>query len=206
MKRGLQSGFTLIEVFVALSVFGVLSLLAYMSLGQTLANADMLNARMDRLQSIQRTVSYLSSELLQTVPRPVRVDLGDTPVPALQSSFGTDFALQLTHGGWPNSIGVPRSTLQRTAYRIEDDELIRYHWNVLDRTVNSTPITTVMLEEVESLTFRFLQQTDEWTEQWPPLSAQGAQGTQSGNLPRAVEIVLTLADEGEISRVVEVSP
>ncbi|NNC57688.1 MAG: type II secretion system minor pseudopilin GspJ [Woeseiaceae bacterium] len=206
MKRGLQSGFTLIEVFVALSVFGVLSLLAYMSLGQTLANADMLNARMDRLQSIQRTVSYLSSELLQTVPRPVRVDLGDTPVPALQSSFGTDFALQLTHGGWPNSIGVPRSTLQRTAYRIEDDELIRYHWNVLDRTVNSTPITTVMLEEVESLTFRFLQQTDEWTEQWPPLSAQGAQGTQSGNLPRAVEIVLTLADEGEISRVIEVSP
>lgn len=206
MKRGLQSGFTLIEVFVALSVFGVLSLLAYMSLGQTLANADMLNARMDRLQSIQRTVSYLSSELLQTVPRPVRVDLGDAPVPALQSSFGTDFALQLTHGGWPNSIGVPRSTLQRTAYRIEDDELIRYHWNVLDRTVNSTPITTVMLEEVESLTFRFLQQTDEWTEQWPPLSAQGAQGTQSGNLPRAVEIVLTLADEGEISRVVEVSP
>lgn len=206
MKRGLQSGFTLIEVFVALSVFGVLSLLAYMSLGQTLANADMLNARMDRLQSIQRTVSYLSSELLQTVPRPVRVDLGDAPVPALQSSFGTDFALQLTHGGWPNSIGVPRSTLQRTAYRIEDDELIRYHWNVLDRTVNSTPITTVMLEEVESLSFRFLQQTDEWTEQWPPLSAQGAQGTQSGNLPRAVEIVLTLADEGEISRVVEVSP
>ncbi|MBT8101947.1 MAG: type II secretion system minor pseudopilin GspJ [Gammaproteobacteria bacterium] len=202
----MQSGFTLIEVFVALSVFGVLSLLAYMSLGQTLANADMLNARMDRLQSIQRTVSYLSSELLQTVPRPVRVDLGDAPVPALQSSFGTDFALQLTHGGWPNSIGVPRSTLQRTAYRIEDDELIRYHWNVLDRTVNSTPITTVMLEEVESLTFRFLQQTDEWTEQWPPLSAQGAQGTQSGNLPRAVEIVLTLADEGEISRVIEVSP
>ena len=67
-------------------VFGVLSLLAYMSLGQTLSNADMLSERMDRLQSIQRTISYLSSELLQTVPRPVRVELGDAPVPALQSS------------------------------------------------------------------------------------------------------------------------
>jgi len=203
LSRLRQRGFTLIEVLVALAIFGVLSLLAYMSLGQTLANADMLSSRMDRLQSIQRTVSYLSSELLQTAPRPVRAELSDTRLPALQSSFAADFSLQLTHGGWPNSSGVPRSTLQRTAYRIEDSELIRYHWNVLDRTVNNTPITTVMLEDVESLTFRFLQVSDEWTEQWPPLSAQGV---SSASLPRAVELVLTLADEGEITRVIEVSP
>ena len=60
-----------------------------------------------------------------------------------------------------------------------------------------------MLEDVESLTFRFLQATNEWTEQWPPLSAQGG---PNSTLPRAVEIVLTLADEGEINRLVEVSP
>ena len=203
MRPALQRGFTLIEVFVALTVFGVMAMLAYMSLGQTLSNADMLNERMDRLQAIQRTISYLSTELLQTVPRPVRVELGDAPVPALQSSFGSEFALQLTHGGWPNPAGVPRSTMQRTAYRIEDGELIRYHWNVLDRTVNNTPLATIMLDDVESLTFRFLQPTNEWTEQWPPLSTQG--GPNSA-LPRAVEIVLTLADEGEINRLVEVSP
>lgn len=203
MRRLLQKGFTLIEVLVALAVFGVLSLLAYMSLGQTLSNADMLTERMDRLQSIQRTISYLSSELLQTVPRPVRVELGDAPLPALQSSFASEFALQLTHGGWPNPVGVPRSTMQRTAYRVEEGELIRYHWTVLDRTVNNTPITTIMLEDVDSLTFRFLQSNDEWTEQWPPLSAQGAPNT---SLPRAVEILLALADEGELSRLVEVSP
>lgn len=202
MNKAGEKGFTLIEVMVALAVFGVMSLLAYMSLGQTLANADMLTERMDRLQSIQRTMSYLSSELLQAVPRSVRVELGDAPVPALQSSFGTDFALQLTHGGWSNPAGVPRSTLQRTAYRIEDGELIRYHWNVLDRTVSNTPLATVMLEEVESLTFRFLQVNDEWTEQWPPLAAQG--GSNAG-LPRAVEVVLVLTDEGEITRVIEVS-
>ena len=137
-----RRGFTLIEVLVALAVFGVLSVLAYMSLAQTLSNSDMLTARMDRLQSIQRTMSYLSNELLQAVPRPVRVELSEAPVPALQSSLVSDFALQLTHGGWPNAAGTPRSTMQRTAYRIEDGELIRYHWNVLDRTVNNTPIGT----------------------------------------------------------------
>jgi general secretion pathway protein J len=203
MRYSRNKGFTLIEVMVALAVFGVMSLLAYLSLGQTLANADMLTDRMDRLQSVQRTISYLSSELLQAAPRPVRVELGNAPIAALQSSLGSEFALQLTHGGWPNPAGVPRSTLQRTAYRIEDGELIRYHWNVLDRTVNNTPITTVMLDEVDNLAFRFLTVNDEWVGQWPPLTAQAGSGT---NLPRAVEIVLVLPDEGEITRVVEVSP
>ena len=203
MRNVSSKGFTLIEVMVALAVFGVMSLLAYMSLGQTLANADMLTVRMDRLQSIQRTISYLSSELMQAAPRSVRVELGNDPIAALQSTLGSDFSLQLTHGGWPNPAGVPRSTLQRTAYRIEEGELIRYHWNVLDRTVNNTPITTVMLEEVDSLTFRFLTANDEWVGQWPPLTAQGG---PVASLPRAVEIVLALPDEGEVTRVIEVAP
>ena len=47
-----SSGFTLIEVLVAMAIFGVLSMLAYMTLGQTLANAEMLTERIDRLQSL----------------------------------------------------------------------------------------------------------------------------------------------------------
>ena len=203
MKTVRQQAFTLIEVLVSLAVFGVLSLLAYMSLGQTLANSDMLSERMNRLQAIQRTMSYLSSELMQSVPRPVRTDLGDVAAPALLSNFASEFALELTHAGWPNTAGLPRSTMQRTAYRIEDDDLVRFHWNVLDRTVNNVPIKTVMLEDVASLTFRFLQANGDWSDQWPALSTQTTPST--ANLPRAVEIMLTLEDEGEISRVVEVS-
>ncbi len=203
MRRYGQPGFTLIEVLVAMAIFGVLSTLAYMTLGQTLSNSDMLTERMDRLQSIQRTMSYLSTELLQAAPRSIRGDLGGSQ-PALISDFGAEFALQLTHNGWPNSAGVPRSTQQRSAYRIEDDELIRYHWNVLDRTVNNIPVATVLLDNIESLTFRFLRQNGEWVEQWPPT---GSQSTASTNLlPRAVTIVLVLPDEGELTRVVEVSP
>jgi len=201
MKRFSNSGFTLIEVLVAMAIFGVMSALAYMTLGQTLSNSEMLTERMDRLQSIQRTMSYLSTELLQTAPRSIRADLGQAQ-PALISDFGDEFAIQLTHNGWPNSAGVPRSTQQRTAYRIEDDELIRYHWNVLDRTVNNIPVATVLLDDIESLTFRFLQQNGDWVEQWPPTSSQSASNTNL--LPRAVTIVLVLPDEGELTRVVEV--
>lgn len=204
MTRSRTSGFTLIEVLVAMAVFGVLSALAYMTLGQTLSNSDMLTQKMDRLQSIQRTMSYLSTELLQAAPRAIRTDYGQPPQPALLSDFGAEYALQLTHNGWPNSARVPRSTQQRTAYRIEDDELIRYHWNVLDRTVNNIPVATVLLDNVESLTFRFLQPNGDWAEQWPPVGGQLA--ANPNFLPRAVTIVLVLPDEGELTRIVEVSP
>ncbi|MEJ2274685.1 MAG: type II secretion system minor pseudopilin GspJ [Woeseiaceae bacterium] len=198
-----ERGFTLIEVLVALAVFGVMSALAYMTLGQTLSNSDLLTERMDRLQAIQRTMNYLSSELLQAAPRAVRADLGQDE-PALRSSFAASFALELTHNGWPNSAGVPRSTQQRTAYRIEEQELVRYHWNVLDRTANNVPVATILLDDVESLTFRFLLGNGDWTDQWPPVSANAP--ANSNALPRAVEITLVLPDEGELIRIVEVAP
>lgn len=204
MTRLARNGFTLIEVLVALAVFGVMSMLAYSVLGQTLSNADLLANRMDRLQSIQRAVRYLSTDLLQIAPRPVRNEIGDGFDPALQTSLSSEFALELTHGGWGNPAGLPRSTLQRTAYRLEDDELVRYHWNVLDRTYANEPVATVLLDDVEGLLFNYLQSDGEWTQVWPPQGRSGAIGLRSR--PRAVEIVLTLRDQGEIRRILEVAP
>ena len=65
-----RQGFTLIEVLVALAVFGVMSMLASSALGSPLAHADYLTDRMDRLQSIQRTMRYLSSDRIQSAASP----------------------------------------------------------------------------------------------------------------------------------------
>jgi general secretion pathway protein J len=201
-RRG--RGFTLIEVLVALAVFGVLSVVAYMALGQTLSNADLLGERMARLEAIQRTIRYLDSDLMQAAPRPVRGLLGDGYEPAIRTSFASEYALEVTHGGWTNPAGLPRGTLQRSAYRIEDDELIRYHWRVLDRTINNEPIETVLLDGVESIEFRYLTTDGEGSEQWPPANVAGPAAFRLR--PRAVEVVLTLFNEGEIRRLVEVAP
>ncbi len=204
MNRRRAIGFTLIEVLVALAIFGVLTTLSYMTIGQTLLSVEFLSDRMDRLQAVQRTVRYLGGDLMQAAPRPVRDELGDSLLPAVRTDLASIFALELTHGGWSNPAGLPRGTLQRSAYRLQDGELIRYHWTVLDRTLANEPIETVLLDDVESLLFRYLQANGEWIGQWPPLSAQGPASYRLR--PRAVEIVLTLRDEGEIRRVLEVAP
>ena len=112
--------------------------------------------------------------------------------------------MEVTRSGWGNPAGLPRGTLQRTAYRIEDDELVRYHWTVLDRTFANEPIATVLLDRVDSLIFRYLQDNGDWIDVWPPPQQAGVVGVRAR--PRAEEIVLTLTDEGELTRVVEVAP
>lgn len=197
-------GFTLIEMLVALAVFAIMSALAYGTLNQTFISAEILSARMDRLQAIQRTVRLVGQDFMQLTPRPVRNELGDGYSAALTTGFDTGFALELTRGGWSNPIALPRGTLQRAAYRLEEDELIRYHWNVLDRTLSNPVIGVTLIDDVESVAFRFMRENGEWTERWPPDQRDGPGGLRLR--PRAVQFVLTLADEGEITRLMEVAP
>jgi len=197
-------GMTLIELLVAVFAFAVMSTLAYSALGQMLTNSDVLNSRMQRVQEVQLAMRYLESDLLQAAPRPVRDELGENYRLAIQSDLSSQFALELTHSGWSNPAGLPRSTQQRVAYQLVDGELLRYHWYVLDRTFSNEPVETVLIANADSLLFRFLDASGEWTEQWPPQSV--GQVVSLTNRPRAVEIRLTLADEGEIRRIVEVAP
>ncbi len=206
VSRNVRRGFTLIEVLVAMAIFGVMSILAYQAMAQTFFNAEELGLRMERLQAIQRTMRLLGRDLMQTAPRPIRDPYDGPPVPAIRTSAASVFALELTHGGWPNPAGLPRSTLQRVAWRIEDGELVRLHWGALDSTLNTDPVGTILLDSVESIEFRYLSESGQWTNQWPPLDPNN-QGPATLRLrPRIVEVVLVLSDEGEISRFFEVAP
>ena len=189
---------------VAMAVFAILAAFAYGTLSQTILSAEILSERMDRLQALQRTMRLLGDDLQQLAPRPVRDELGDNFRPALDTNFQSGFALELTRSGWSNPVVLPRSTLQRVGYRMEDDELVRYHWYSLDRTLSNEPIGVTLLDGVESILFRFLQANGEWTEQWPPNNQAGA--GRARLRPRAVEIIMTLTNEGQITRLIEIAP
>jgi len=93
--------------------------------------------------------------------------------------------------------------LQRVAYRLQDNKLERAYWNALDRVMSVEPTSTVLIDQVRAVSFRFMDQNQGWHEQWPPL---GYSGPDAARLrPIAVEITLDLEDWGKIVRLVEVA-
>lgn len=197
-------GFTLIEILVAMAVFAIMAALAYGSLSQTILAAEILGERMDRLQALQRTVRMLTDDLQQVAPRPVRDTLGDDLRPALDTGYQSGFAIELTRGGWSNPAVLPRGTLQRVGYRIEENELVRYYWQSLDRTLSEQPVGVTLLDGVEAIEFRFMVDSSNYSTEWPPANAPGELGARMR--PRAVEVTLRLEEEGDIVRLIEVAP
>lgn len=197
-------GFTLVEVLVAIFIFAIVSAIAMGGYNELVKQSDIVNAGAARTRAVQQTMQRLNMDFTSLEPRPVRQPLGDGLLPALRADEkSADELVEFTHSGWSNPAGVPRSTLQRVAYRIEDKKLIREYWLALDRTMTSEPESAVLVDGVKSLKFRFLDANRTWHDQWPPLGY--SPGDAPWVRPIAVEVTLDLEDWGELKRLVEVS-
>lgn len=198
-----ERGFTLVEVMVAVFIFGILAMLAYGGYNQLARQSDIVDSNAGRSRAIQSAMQRMSEDFAMIEPRPVREPLGESIEPALRSDARTEMLAELTRSGWSNPAGVSRSTLQRVAYRLENNKLQRAYWNALDRTMTAEPTAATLLDKVRTVSFRFMDQNQSWHEQWPPL---GYSGPDAARLrPIAVEITLDLEDWGKVVRLVEVS-
>ena len=124
MPRRATTGFTLVEVLIALGITAFVSVIAYTSLSAVLSGAERLRENTDRSYEINRAFMILSRDLRQFVDRPVRDEFGERE-PGLTGGLLARFPLSFTRTGWHNPNGYPRSNLQRVNYRLEDDALWR---------------------------------------------------------------------------------
>jgi general secretion pathway protein J len=198
-------GFTLVEVLVAIFIFAIVSAIAMGGYNELVKQSDIVDRGAARTRAIQSTMQRFNLDFTALEPRPVRQPLGDGLLPALRADEkgGSDELVEFTHSGWSNPAGVPRSTLQRVAYRIEDNKLIREYWLSLDRTMSNEPESAVMLEGVKDVRLRFMDANRSWHDQWPPLGYSPADAPWVR--PIAVEVTLDLEDWGELKRLMEVS-
>lgn len=198
MRKG--RGFTLLEVLVAVAIFAVMGVMAYGGLQAVLTQREIAKENADRFREVQFAVQQLSQDLHQLQPRPVRDELGEGARGALQSDPRQPYPLEFSRGGWSNPLGQPRAAVQRVAYRLEDDKLLRLHWLVPDHTLGEEPIERELLSGVREFRLRFFLGGQGWAEEWPP----GLGSDDPALLPQAVEFIVDLEDFGEISRVIEV--
>ena len=195
--RALGAGFTLIELLVAMAIFGILALLAYGGLSGMLSTRAMVDERADALRELQIAYRTLERDLEQLVPREIRDEFGQ-PRPALIAGSEIGAALELTRGGWRNPAEQARSTLQRVAYVVEDETLMRATWPILDRPPNATPQQQALLAGVSEARMRFLDPANVWQESWPPPGQIVTGAPVALPPPRAAEMVLTTERWGEL--------
>jgi general secretion pathway protein J len=196
-------GFTLLEVLIAVAIFVIVGALAMGGYNELVKQSDIVEASNKRSRQVQSAIQRLVQDFATLEPRPVREPLGESFRPALRADARSEELAELTHSGWANPAGMPRSTLQRVIYRVEDKKLVREYWYVLDRTMSGEPASAVVLNDVERATFRFLDNNRRWHEQWPPIGYSAPDVLRVR--PIAVEITLELEDWGEIKRLVEVA-
>jgi general secretion pathway protein J len=198
-----QSAFTLIEVLVALLILGIMSALGYGTYKQARIGAERAEESLQRTREIEFGLRILAQDFAELVPRPVRDPYGQTRLPALRAGAGGATLIDLTRGGWSNTAGLQRSTLQRVSYQLVKDVLKRSYQSVLDPTPNNQPVVQDLLTNVVSVQFNYLDGNQTWSQQWP--SPTLAQSQALWTRPLAVEILIEFKDWGKVRRLIEVA-
>jgi general secretion pathway protein J len=189
-------GFTLIELLVALLIFAIFAAIAYGGLDQVLTAKARTTRESERLADLQTAFTWIARDIEQAVDRPIRDAYGD---PA-EAMIGGGTSLELTRAGWRNPAGLTRSNLQRVAYTLDDGRLRRGYWRVLDRAPDSEAHESVLLNDVQEMELRFLDEQGQWQPAWPVTNAAG----DVVPMPRAVELSLEIDGWGRITRLFQI--
>jgi general secretion pathway protein J len=188
-----DEGFTLLELLVALAIFSLIAVMAYGGLETVLRQQTVTEENAESLAQLQKTYLIMQRDIEQAVPRTIRDEFGDQQAPLIGTTL-----FQLTRGGWNNPANQARSTLQRVGYSLEDRQLIRYAWLVLDRAQDSAPTRQPLAADIESMQVRYLDEAGKWLDQWPPVQSDSNPVATPTDFPRAVEITLEHARFGEL--------
>lgn len=194
-------GFTLLEVLIALSLFAVLSAMAFGGLDQLLSQHQQLQKKQHRFVDLQSAIQVLERDFSQMEPRSIRDAFGDAET-ALKGNLTPEFTYALTTKTWFNPHHVQGVLLQRISYQLQGQTLWRSYYPQLDAGIGNLPVRYTLMDKVTDFKVRFLPQQQQWIDYWPPINPQGKANPRQ--LPKAIEIQLSTADLGTIKRLIEI--
>ncbi|MCU7959496.1 MAG: type II secretion system minor pseudopilin GspJ [gamma proteobacterium symbiont of Bathyaustriella thionipta] len=191
MSTQREQGFTLLELLIAMSIFAILAAMGYVGLQQMIRASEQNAQAGQQLQRLQKAMFWLTSDVAQILPRPVRDRFGDTQAALLLDvSDGTRLSLTRAHAISQQSSAS--DGLQRVNWWLQDGQLMRQYRNQLDVADQPAGQPKVLLQGVQSFEVRVLD--ERWTFGWP------LNDGEEQRLPRAIEITLELDHLGQIQR------
>ncbi|RAU32732.1 type II secretion system minor pseudopilin GspJ [Enterobacter sp. RIT418] len=180
-KTQRQRGFTLLEIMIALTIFAVISTLAWQILDGAMRTSSATDASAAKLNQVQRAWSLLERDFFQLQPRAPRNE------PDLFRQDGDTVELTTLNG----VSGTVQ--LERVRWRLEEGRLYRDVWPAIDGPADVKPDAVPIVNEVKSLSWRFYRKG--WLKSW----------TDSAHQPDGVELTLTM-NNGDTWRWVFTTP
>ena len=180
--RARSAGFTLIEVMIALAIFGMIAAAGVALLAFSVRAQGATDAALDNLGAVNRLSSILTADLAQAQDRPTRDEQG-TRRPALSGGAGQVPLLRLVRGGWANPDAAPRADVQKVDYRLNAGAIERVAYPALDGAPALPP--AVLLDGVRQVGLRF-RYLGAWSDHW--------EGDARAALPQAAELTVTRTD------------
>lgn len=182
-----SEGFTLVELLVALFIFGLLaaagtSLLMYSTSAQAVTAS-----RLDDVATEQRLTNILTNDLAQSLARISR-DASGNRVAAFSGGNAPQL-LRFVRGGVQSSDDTERSGLQNVEIRLDGDRIERIVSAMVDGSSDTK--TQLLLSDVASATMRF-RRDGVWQSIW---SADDPTA-----VPQAVELIVTRRGKAPVTR------
>ena len=179
-----RNGFTLVEMLIALSIFGMLTAAGVALLGVSARTQETSDRLLAEVGETRRLGALLGADLALAVPRIHRDEVG-RPLPAFAGGADSLLLLDLVRRGWDEGEGA---SLQRVGYRLRDGRLERLAFPRVDG--GGEPVATRLIDGVGAIRLRFRDDEGEWRGDWAP--------TDPTRLPTAVELVTRSSAQGTI--------
>lgn len=186
-RRFAEHGFTLVEMLIALVIFGMITAAGVTLLTLTVRTQETSDRLLDTLSALRRTGALLNADLAQAAPRIHRNGDG-RPQPAFTGGNGGEALLMaFVRRGWEDENAF-RSSLQRVEYRVRDGRLERWRYDAVDG--EGRAVAMPLLEGVRRVQLRYRDRDGTWRDRWDP--------TDPARLPIAVELVSDSEGQGEV--------
>jgi len=181
-------GFTLVEMLIALAIFGMLTAAGVTLLTLTARTQQSSERSLGELGELRRLAALLRADLAQAAPR-IHRDSDGRPQRSFAGDSGEAEALLLfVRRGWDDGGG---GGVQRVGYRLRGGQIDRLAFRRVDGSGNAAAVR--LIGDVTMVRLRYRDRDGAWLPRWQPADPT--------RLPAAVELVSDSAAHGLVRQV-----